>query len=237
MLYWKVCTMEEKKEKKKLLLVAVSVGVFLVIVVSAAILIFRPASGSGSAVSTISDELPNQSAATNISALTMDDSYRGLQDPSLVSPLSEIGADPSTEGAAAGTVISVPTPSAPIIPEVSESAPAVQPVPVRPALAAQASAPRQTAASAAPAQKSLHRDFWVQAGSFSSRERADGVKTTLDNKGLSAIITNQIIDGNTFYRVRVGPYTSRNEADYWLAMVKSIDGFQDSLVWESQSFR
>ena len=207
------------------------------IVVSAAILIFRPASGSGSAVSAISDELPNRSATTNISAITQDDSFLGLQDPSLASPISEMVIDPSGESAA-GTVINVPIPSAPIVPQVSEAAPAVRPVPVRPAAAAQAPAPRQTAAPAAPAQQSLHHDFWVQAGSFTSRERANGVKSTLDNKGLSAIITNQIIDGNTFYRVRVGPYTSRNEADYWLAMVKSIDdGFQDSLVWESQSFR
>jgi DedD protein len=39
------------------------------------------------------------------------------------------------------------------------------------------------------------------------------------------------------YRVRIGPYTSQNEADYWLAMVKSIDGFEKSQVWETQSLR
>jgi DedD protein len=138
-------------------------------------------------------------------------------------------------------VISVPQPSAPAIPQVRETAPAVKPVAVQPATAAQprpaASAATRPAAAAVPAQQKIHQDFWVQAGSFSSRERADGLKNTLDNKGLTAIVTNQVIDGNTFFRVRLGPYTSRNEADYWLAMVRSIDGFQDSMIWESQSRR
>ena len=206
------------------------------IVVSAAILVFRPVSGSRPSATTVSDELPNRAATADLNALSRDETYRGLQDPSSASPISELIVD-SNGDSAVTTVINVPIPSAPIVPVVSEPAPAVQAVPVRSAPAAQPQAPRQTAAPAAPAQQSLHRDFWVQAGSFTSRERANGVKSTLDNKGLSAIITNQLIDGNTFYRVRVGPYTSRNEADYWLAMVKSIDGFHDSLVWESQSFR
>ena len=91
--------------------------------------------------------------------------------------------------------------------------------------------------SASSAPKKAFRDYWVQAGSYSTRERADGVKNSLSIKGISAIVSNQEINGNTFYRVRIGPYTPQNEADYWLAMVKSIDGFQDSQIWESQSFR
>ncbi|MDR2471524.1 MAG: SPOR domain-containing protein, partial [Treponema sp.] len=111
--------------------------------------------------------------------------------------------------------------------------PAPRPAPAAPAKPA---APVKPAVSA-PASKKAYRDFWVQAGSFSTRERADGVKSTLDTKGIAAVITNQDINGSTYYRVRVGPYTSQNEADYWLAMIKSIDGFQNSQVWESQSYR
>ncbi|MDR2049446.1 MAG: SPOR domain-containing protein, partial [Treponema sp.] len=97
--------------------------------------------------------------------------------------------------------------------------------------------PAKPAASVVPPPKKTYNDFWVQAGSFSTRERADGVKKTLDEKGIAAIITNQQINGQSFYRVRIGPYTSHNEADYWLAMIKSIDGFEGSQVWESQSKR
>jgi DedD protein len=42
------------------------------------------------------------------------------------------------------------------------------------------------------------------------------------------------VDGRIWYRVRVGPYTSENEASYWLALVKAIDGFGESQVRSTQ---
>ncbi|MDR2312979.1 MAG: SPOR domain-containing protein [Spirochaetaceae bacterium] len=247
-------------EKKKLLLVAVSVGVFLVIVVSAAILIFSPRASAVPEISyrAIDAETPqhNRSATTDPANIVKDDTYMGLQDPASASPIqesriyingSEGGAEPAADTAggagAAKTVINIPRPAAPAVPSASSRpAPAAS---ARPATGGRAAAgsqtgpsqPAKTAVPAAPAPKKQYRDFWVQAGSFSTRERADGVKHTLDNKGISAIVTNQEINGNTYYRVRVGPYTSQNEADYWLAMIKSIDGFHDSQVWESQALR
>jgi len=210
-------------EKKKLLLVAVSVGVFLVIVVSAAILVFRPGSDivSTSAVSSISSG-PDRSAYTDPTALSRDETFRELQDPNSASPVHDSDT--------ANTVISVPKPATAVVPSV---APAEKPAP-KPA-AKPAATVQEKPAPAAPKKSS--RDYWVQAGSFSTRERADGVKGTLGTKGITAIVTNLEINGNTYYRVRVGPYTSQNEADYWLAMIKSIDGFQESQIWESQSFR
>jgi DedD protein len=38
------------------------------------------------------------------------------------------------------------------------------------------------------------------------------------------------VDGQTWYRVRVGPYTSENEAGYWLALVRAINGFDQSQI-------
>jgi DedD protein len=60
--------------------------------------------------------------------------------------------------------------------------------------------------------------------------RAEDAKELLASKGFVSIIENREIDGRTWYRVRLGPYTSENEANYWLALVKSIDGFSDSQV-------
>jgi DedD protein len=238
-------------EKKKLLLVAVSVGVFLVIVVSAAILIFKPSDDATSVASVSSNVGMNQtpgtqrSVTTNPAEIAANDAYRGIQNPAAISPIQEnyiniygdAGMKVDSKGDAATTtttVINVPKPSTAAVPEpkpVVQAAPAPKPA-AKPAPVAQ---PKPEAAP--PAPKKSYRDFWVQAGSFSTRERADGVKSTLGTKGISAIVTNQDINGNMFYRVRLGPYTSQNEADYWLAMVKSIDGFQESQIWESQSFR
>jgi DedD protein len=224
-------------EKKKLLLVAVSVGVFLVIVVSAAILVFRPSASPTPEITYRSLDVPaNRSASTDASDLIRNDAYMGLQDPASASPIQENeikpGAEPVVSANDSKTVINVPKPSTAAVPDIPPRSAA------RPAAQSRSAPAVQPAAPAAPAvPKQQYRDFWVQAGSFSTRERADGVKHTLDGKGIAAIITNQDINGSTYYRVRIGPYTSQNEADYWLAMVKSIDGFQDSQIWESQSFR
>ena len=208
------------------------------IAVSAAILVFRP---NAAAVTTpeVSSLNTNRSATADTSALLRDDTFRGLQDPAAASPIQENYINPNggsgtaadDKAEAAKTVISVPKPSTAAVPDVKPAPAVAKPAAqAKPAVAAAASVP-------APQPKKAQRDYWVQAGSFSTRERADGVKSTLGTKGLSAIVTNQDINGNTYYRVRVGPYSSQNEADYWLAMIKSIDGFQESQIWESQSFR
>ena len=205
-------------------------GVFLVIVCSAAILIIRPGSGvvTTSEVSS-ANAADNRSVTIDPTELTRDNSYMGLQNANAVSPLNNTIIDTDT----GNTVISVPKPAVAAVPNI---APAAKPVVAKPE-AAPAKPQTAPAKSVPEAPKKTFQDYWVQAGSFSTRERADGVKNTLGAKGLTAIVTNQEINGSTYYRVRVGPYTSRNEADYWLAMVKSIDGFQESQIWESQSYR
>jgi DedD protein len=234
-------------EKKKLLLVAVSVGVFLVIVVGAAILVFSAKEPGGVTENrSVSGNVGSysRSATTDASSLLGSEELRGLQDPQAASPIQENIITLGTENPATGiedkTVISVARPQTAAVPDAVSEQPVIKPQsqssqqPIRPV--PRTPIPVKPAASVAPPKKT-YNDFWVQAGSFSTRDRADGVKKTLDNKGIAAIITNQQINDQTFYRVRIGPYTSRNEADYWLAMIKSIDGFESSQVWESQSKR
>jgi DedD protein len=115
------------------------------------------------------------------------------------------------------------------------------------------STPRQTAAAApartvaAPArsapqtpQSRTYNAYWVQTGSFPTRNQADKAKEILAAKGLTAVIENGDVRGETWYRVRVGPYTSQNEADYWLSLIKSINGkphidLASSIVWMSNT--
>jgi hypothetical protein len=35
--------------------------------------------------------------------------------------------------------------------------------------------------------------------------------------------------------VRVGPYTSQAEADYWLSLIKMLEGFEDSQVRQTSA--
>ncbi|MDR3303236.1 MAG: SPOR domain-containing protein [Treponema sp.] len=103
----------------------------------------------------------------------------------------------------------------------------------RPALApAPAPVVRQPVAAARPSPKT-YSNYWVQAGAFSTQIRAEDVRENLKTKGLSSVIETSDVNGRNLFRVRVGPYTSQNEADYWLALIKTIDGFQDSLIWQN----
>jgi DedD protein len=148
-------------------------------------------------------------------------------------------------------VISVARPTAAAVPD------APSPLPAQPAAASSgtSTAVKQTAPAAAKpatavpvpvkttvpasnttaAQGKVYDVYWVQTGSFSAKVRADGVRETLASKGINSVIENRDVNGATYYRVRVGPYTSPHEADYWLTLIKSIEGFEDSQVWKSLS--
>ncbi|MDR1302498.1 MAG: SPOR domain-containing protein [Treponema sp.] len=107
------------------------------------------------------------------------------------------------------------------------------PRPSSPPPVAAAKPPAATAPAPAQQPQRLYEDYWVQAGSFSTSSRAEGAKETLASKGITAIIETRDVNGQNFYRVRIGPFTSQNEADYWLSVIKKIQGFEDSQIWQS----
>jgi DedD protein len=141
-----------------------------------------------------------------------------------------------TDGGQGRVMINVPRPTtaavpdAPAVPEKPELQAAAPPQ----RAAARPAAPRPAAGASAPARpapaRPVRSDYWVQTGAFSAKVRAEGARETLAGKGIASIIENRVVDGKTWYRVRVGPYTSENEANYWLSLVKTIDGFADSQV-------
>ncbi|MDR1948956.1 MAG: SPOR domain-containing protein [Spirochaetaceae bacterium] len=153
--------------------------------------------------------------------------------------LRQFGVQQNTETGGNRVVITVPRPSTAAVSDTpkrsSSPAPAAKP-PARSPAPAQAKQPAAAPARkpAAAPQPRAYDAYWVQTGSFSARNRADTVKETLASKGITSIIENRDVDGKTWYRVRVGPYISQNEADYWLSRIKLIDGFEASQVWKSQ---
>jgi DedD protein len=266
-------------EKKKLLFVAISVGIFLVIAIGAAIVVFAPKTGpvpsatvasrSGQDITVLPpSSYPLGSYDPNAAIIPNDpntpqpssvDAVDLLRNPSTVP-----GLRPAPEGTApqgsdyylngsgrnGDTLINVPKPSTAAVPDTPAaprtSATATPPrpaptaaAPVTPAPVAVAPAPAAPAVQARPAsvQTRLYDDFWVQTGAFSTIARAELVKDDLASKGITSIIENRDVEGRTVFRVRVGPYTSQNEADYWLSLIKSINGFEESQVRQTQSRR
>jgi DedD protein len=241
-------------EQKKLLFVAISVGVFLVIVIGAGILVFAPqaqAAGTnpilpGAAVSSYTTptvpsgplrqpeasadtaDTPADKPASVDAAGLLQNGVQGLQTPPEDAQAAENGLVTVTIDPKPAAGVPAAEPQGRAVPAVQAKPKAAAPVKPAPKPAA--------AAPAAPAVKT-YNNYWVQAGSFSAKGRAEDVKETLAAKGITSIIENRDINGATYFRVRIGPYTSQNEADYWLSLVKSINGFEDSQVWQSSSVR
>lgn len=110
-------------------------------------------------------------------------------------------------------------------PQSEGAAKAAPTAPAKKAPSAKSSAESSPIAKSRGAIKPAKADaFWIQAGSFASRGRADELKQSLAEKGLSALITVKDASGKSLYRVRIGPYSSEPEAKDWLGKVKGLDG-------------
>jgi rare lipoprotein A len=55
--------------------------------------------------------------------------------------------------------------------------------------------------------------FSVQLGAFVSRARADGLREAIERDGSPATVSEAVVGGQTFYRVRIGPYADRVAAE------------------------
>ena len=94
------------------------------------------------------------------------------------------------------------------------------------AKAAPATTKSTTAAKVASTAKKAPDSFWVQAAAYTSKRNADEARTTLEsNKIPSEVFTFTDSNGKTFYRVRIGPYVTKSEAEYWQTRIGMIDKF------------
>jgi len=236
---------------------AISVGVFLVIVIGAAIVVFPSLDTQAAAVRggvpSVPGALTWEPERPAVSAAPVPAEAAGGRE-SL--PGGGLPALPEKEEASAGAtaavedagnrgavsdgnkvVISVPVPGAvavPIAPPQAKPANTAKPKPPAAPAPAVKPAPAAKPAPAKAAQKAK-TSYWVQTGSFSAQAHAESARETLKNKGITSIIENREIGGKTWFRVKVGPYTSQSEANYWFALIKNIDGFEGSLVWKDES--
>lgn len=240
-------------EKKKLLLVAISVGVFLVIVIGASLLVFSPRTPSPAAAAanpvkpipagkvdgSVESEAPAPAPVNAVELVKSLDDAQGLQAPPEEkvqdnvfyiygeNPGEAVTVDRSSGGAGNRLIVDIPRPSAVAVPDTPRAKPAPAPAARQTPAAVRSPAPKTASQSRA------QDNYWVQTGSFSTIARAEAVKDTLASKGITSLVENRDVQGKTYFRVRVGPYTSKNEADYWLALIKSIHGFEESLVFKT----
>ena len=218
-------------EKQKVFWVVLSVSVFVVVVLIVGVLLLRqhPASAPRATVSPMNDtgtqvyEYQREaSPATGPQAGTP-----GTGDQQTMHfYIGEGGAQaPQTPGTgpaagtapAAGTSPQASLPSASTAPAAHpQSTPIVKPRTTKPAVTARA--PRKTA------------DYWIQTGSYKSQGKAEELVTLLQGKGLGSRVFSYASNGDTYYRVRVGPYSNKGEAGKFLALVKQVQGLESSFI-------
>ncbi|MDR2808236.1 MAG: SPOR domain-containing protein [Spirochaetaceae bacterium] len=249
-------------DKKKLLIMVICIGFFLVIIIGGSILIFSPRAvpavspvSSTPQTNTSSDTTPDSGVAsiTPTTHTTAEQAAAATNfDPPPFTGYTEDSVNtPAQEQGESATVVTVPRPSTAGVPNTTSSENTTPRSTTRPAASTPATSTPKAAPTPASAAKPAPQtvttsppqasktapanSYWIQTGSFSTLTRAESAKELLMTKGFSSIIESSDVHGEMFYRVRVGPYTSKNEAEYWLPIVKAIEGFESSLVWQTQS--
>jgi cell division protein FtsN len=75
----------------------------------------------------------------------------------------------------------------------------------------------------------LPDQFWVQAASYASKKNADNAREALAvNKIPCEVFTYTDSKSKVYYRVRVGPYASKSEAEYWQSRIALIEEFANT---------
>lgn len=99
-----------------------------------------------------------------------------------------------------------------------------------------AGAPPQRAPEPEPRRVTV-TEYWIQVIATTSRDRVETARKRLTQHKLSGRITTKNVEGETFYRLRVGPYTEKREAEKFLDWVNDIEGFEESYISEEYSVR
>jgi cell division protein FtsN len=88
-------------------------------------------------------------------------------------------------------------------------------------------------AEASPSSKS-DTSYFLQVGAFAKRADADAQKANLAIQGIQAQLSEVTSDGNTLWRVRVGPYNSVEESNSVRDKLSGI-GIKPTLIKSSKS--
>lgn len=253
-------------EQKKTLWIIAASGVFLLVVIGAALLLNAPSSNAPATASiTTIDTTPVTAKVEEpvISPVDTPASTSALDSNTLAFQNIESGEQPAESAAVDGQVAAAaPAPAQTTIelntsassavtatsragqealsnasasssastiytgnPGASDASKAVAAAPSKSASAA----PKKKVAAPAPKAPALSSKYWVQAASFTNKKSADSARAALDDNKIPAeVFTYKDNKDNLFYRVRVGPYTTKSEAEYWKTRVCKIDLFKDT---------
>lgn len=232
-------------EQKKLLWIIFSVTLFLVVVVGAGFIWFYP--GDSPEYAERSETGSGEEANTEfdpIEWVRTAEEYPGLEerpekeDEGFVVVYGEDGEKRSSEAKEQGAGDETSTAAGESAGETEAEEKAVSPAPEerpkstsKPASSKVSSSEADTEKSYSGTKKRIRTvEYWIQAGSYTSKTRAENVRGRLEENGFASRVEVKDIDGTTYYRVRIGPYRNKGEADKFLTWVKDIKDFEKSYV-------
>ena len=221
-------------EQKKLLWIVFSVALFLLVVIGVGIIWFYPAAGAKGPVGEPGFAgVSSEDEFDPIEWVRQDEEYPGLEEKE---DGDEAGEEESedfivvygeTEGESKAAEEEEPDKEEKTVTPrtVGETKDKEEPVEEKPAAAVKPAPEKQ----AEPKQVRVP-EYWIQTGSYTSKTRAEQVKADLMEKGVASLITSKSIDNTTYFRVRIGPYSTKGEAEKFLSWIRSINGFSGSYI-------
>ncbi|MGL4987564.1 MAG: SPOR domain-containing protein [Treponemataceae bacterium] len=216
-------------DQKRILWVVAGVGLFLVIVIGAALLLYAPPKSAAATKinsSTLNDTwiVPQQQQQGTVKDLTVISENANVYSESVTTiDLNTLGNNTITsnaESALATTQDPITEVAAVVKPAVQVSRPKATPRP----------APKKPAVQKPVAAPSYFLEYWIQAGSYTDRVRADEAREELTKNNYNSEIFTKTIDGVLRYRVRVGPYLKKVEAEDAVLTIKNTTSFEGSFL-------
>jgi cell division protein FtsN len=80
-------------------------------------------------------------------------------------------------------------------------------------------------------------EYWIQLIASPNRDRVEQVRGMLADYSLGGRVTTRDVDGELYYRLRVGPYDNHDEAEKFLTWIRDIDAFQGAYISEEYPLR
>ena len=214
--------MDETMNNKSLKFV-IAGSAFLAILVLAGIFFFYPQAEKAKEVVPLKDWSAPVSSE-NWGDLSTDTPLESdTQTPETDSPFVVVGEDDQTTIV---TQTETAPPSTPIPTEKVQPAPVtVKPAPVSPPVVAK------------PVPKVKVTEFWIQVAAYADRYAAERSSQTLSAQNMAAVLFTAQNDKGTVFRVRIGPYQNKQEAEKYLEWVKAIKDFSGAYITQSSALR
>ncbi|MCG8479675.1 MAG: SPOR domain-containing protein [Spirochaetales bacterium] len=241
-------------EQNKVLMVIVSMAIFFAAIVGVGIALLYPRNDTvaGEAVSGSVREFdpieyvrrpdtaplvtPNETDEPHIIVYGTEPEGEGVVGDSL-DPLVQTVPDVSIEH---GEGDAAPDPAITIVERPARDTVPRERAPVRSTATSRDATPTRSTPERSPTPQPRQirvTEYWIQLIASPNRDRVELARTTLADHSLGGRVTTRDVDGELFYRLRVGPYASQEEAEKFLEWISDIDGFEEAYVSEEYPLR